>query len=679
MMLAANDFDRIARADRAGNPALLKLDLYCRGLRLDDSCLVEEDGGRRVLRTRAGLGSGLELILPGGLWTNVPVAEPFAQQSPYLLRRRGGSYLLERDGRPVAPVRLSPRPAWYDATTSTGKPMTRIGTLQGTYLGIYQAKVCEYWTAKPKINCKFCSVGLNLGVDEAGEKSIDEVLEVVRAARDESGITYVDFNTGHYEGDTYLDLLEPYILRIKRELGLLVGVQTPPHHDLSRYDGLREMGVNRVSFCFEVFDRRIFHELCPGKDAAYGLDRYLEAIRYCAALAGKGPRREPWVTNGENHRRPRAARVVDRGHRLDRLGRGHSDGVRVPPADRHRPRGPGAAAHRGAGAGLPAPLRSVDGARAADRLCAQRPRLAGPAARGVRAAVGPPFPLAAGAAHGAAPGLRLRLQAAAGAARCAATSGGGGRTGRTDRDVGADRQDRCLTAAADRETMPARKIAVLTSGGDAPGMNAAVRAVVRSGIDRGWEVAGVRNGYAGLIAGDLIPVDARAVGGIIQLGGTVLGSARCPEFREAEARQAALGHLAAQGVSALVVIGGDGSQRGAHALSAMGFPVAGVASTIDNDLDGSEITIGVDTALNVALEAIDRLKITASAQRRAFLVEVMGRHCGYLALMAGIAGGAEAVLIPELETGPEELAELIRAAYGRGKRHALVVVPRPAR
>src|SRR6202521_1851597 len=107
MMLAANDFDRIARADRAGNPALLKLDLYCRGLRLDDSCLVEEDGGRRVLRTRAGLGSGLELILPGGLWTNVPVAEPFAQQSPYLLRRRGGRYLLGRDGRPRPVPRLS--------------------------------------------------------------------------------------------------------------------------------------------------------------------------------------------------------------------------------------------------------------------------------------------------------------------------------------------------------------------------------------------------------------------------------------------------------------------------------------------------------------------------------------------------------------------------------------------
>jgi hypothetical protein len=157
--------------------------------------------------------------------------------------------------------------------------MTRIGTLQGTYLGIYQAKVCEYWTLKPeRQNCKFCSVGLNLGVDDADTKSVEEVLEVVRAARRESGITYVDFNTGHYTGDTYLDILEPHIRAIKSELGLLVGVQTPPHRDLSRYDGLREMGVNRVSFCFEIFDRQIFREICPGKDAEYGLDHYLAAI-----------------------------------------------------------------------------------------------------------------------------------------------------------------------------------------------------------------------------------------------------------------------------------------------------------------------------------------------------------------------------------------------------------------
>jgi hypothetical protein len=281
------------------NPALLKLDLYCRGARLDDSCFVEGDG-RGLLRTRAGLGSGLVLILPGGLWTIVPVKEAFAQRSPYVVHKSGGAYELRRDGDAVAAVHLSPRPGWYDRATQSGKPMTRVGTLQGTYLGVYPAKVCEYWTARPaRVNCKFCSVGLNLGVDEADAKSVDEVMEVVRAARAESGITYVDFNTGHYEGDTYLDLLEPYIRRIKTELGLLVGVQTPPHHDLRRYQGLREMGVNRVSFCFEIFDRHVFRDVCPGKHAEYGLDRYLEAIRYCAGLARRGPAGEPWVTNGE--------------------------------------------------------------------------------------------------------------------------------------------------------------------------------------------------------------------------------------------------------------------------------------------------------------------------------------------------------------------------------------------
>jgi uncharacterized radical SAM superfamily protein len=282
------------------NPALLKLDLYCRGLRLDDSCFIEEDGGRKILRTRAGLGSGLELILPGGLWTNVPVTEPFAARSPYDIHRTPQGYFVRYDGQDIAPVRLSPRPDWYDAQTGSGKPMTRIGTLQGTYLGIYQAKVCEYWTAKPmKVNCKFCSVGLNLGVDDADEKSVSEVMEVVRRARDESGITYVDFNTGHYDGDTYLDILEPYLVRIKKELGLLVGFQTPPHRDLKRYDRLREMGLNRVSFCFEIFDRERFRDICPGKHDEYGLDTYLEAVRYCAALGKKGPRHEPWVTNGE--------------------------------------------------------------------------------------------------------------------------------------------------------------------------------------------------------------------------------------------------------------------------------------------------------------------------------------------------------------------------------------------
>ena len=271
------------------NPALLKLDLYCKGMRIDDSCLVEQDGGRKILRTRAGLGSGLEVVLPGGLWTNVPVTEKFAQSSPYVLHRRDGEYVLHLGDEAVTTLELSPRPAVVRQKTRTGKAMTRIGTLQGTYLGVYPAKVCEYWTEKPeKTNCKFCSVGLNLGVDDADEKSVNEVIEVIRAARAESGITYVDFNTGHYEGDTYLDILEPYIRRIKKEVGILVGVQTPPHADLKRYDALREMGVNRVSFCFEIFDPCVFKDVCPGKDRQYGLRRYLDAVEYCATLGRRG-------------------------------------------------------------------------------------------------------------------------------------------------------------------------------------------------------------------------------------------------------------------------------------------------------------------------------------------------------------------------------------------------------
>jgi 6-phosphofructokinase 1 len=227
--------------------------------------------------------------------------------------------------------------------------------------------------------------------------------------------------------------------------------------------------------------------------------------------------------------------------------------------------------------------------------------------------------------------------------------------------------------------MKIKRIAVLTSGGDAPGMNAAIRATARTGIERGWEVIGVRYGYSGLIGQNFISLGARQVGGIIQQGGTMLGSARCPEMKTEEGRQKALHSLAQNQIDALVVIGGNGSQTGANSLFQMGFPVVGVASTIDNDLCGSDITIGVDTALNIALEAIDRLKITASSHKRAFLLEVMGRNCGYLALMAGIAGGAEAIVIPEAELDPEDVATQIRLSYERGKQHAIVVVAEGAK
>jgi 6-phosphofructokinase 1 len=227
--------------------------------------------------------------------------------------------------------------------------------------------------------------------------------------------------------------------------------------------------------------------------------------------------------------------------------------------------------------------------------------------------------------------------------------------------------------------MATRKIAILTSGGDAPGMNAAIRAAARTGIAKGWETFGVRDGYAGLVAGLIEPLGARDVGGILQRGGTTLGSARLREFKDEPVRARALANLHARGIDGLVVIGGNGSQTGALALSQMGLAVAGVASTIDNDLAGSDITIGVDTALNIALEAIDRLKVTASSHRRAFLVEVMGRNCGYLALMAGIAGGAESVVIPEAEVEPEMIVRDIQSAYARGKAHALIVVAEGAR
>ncbi len=224
-----------------------------------------------------------------------------------------------------------------------------------------------------------------------------------------------------------------------------------------------------------------------------------------------------------------------------------------------------------------------------------------------------------------------------------------------------------------------KRLAVLTSGGDAPGMNAATRAVVRAGIARGFEVLGVKHGYTGLIGGEFAALGARDVGGIIQLGGTMLGTTRCEELRTAQGCDKAIARLKEMRLDALVVIGGNGSQTGALALQRRGAPVIGVASTIDNDLEGTDISIGATTAIDVALEAIDRLRVTAASLNRVFVVEVMGRNCGHLALIAGIAGGAEVVVIPEVETDPETIAQQVRAAYARNKSHAIVVVSEGAK
>lgn len=206
----------------------------------------------------------------------------------------------------------------------------------------------------------------------------------------------------------------------------------------------------------------------------------------------------------------------------------------------------------------------------------------------------------------------------------------------------------------------------------------AIRAVTRSALARGWEVYGVSQGFAGLIAapaeGKIRKLEARDVGGILGLGGTVLGSARAKEFHDPKVRSRGIENLAALGVDTLVVIGGNGSQTGAHALSVQGLEVIGIASTIDNDLAGSDVTLGVDTALNVAVDAVDKLRVTSSSHRRASIVEVMGRNSGYIGVSVGVATGAEAIVVPEVEVSPVEVAWRIADAYDRGKHHAIVIV-----
>ncbi len=218
-----------------------------------------------------------------------------------------------------------------------------------------------------------------------------------------------------------------------------------------------------------------------------------------------------------------------------------------------------------------------------------------------------------------------------------------------------------------------KRIAVLTSGGDAPGMNACVRAVTRYGIAAGAQVYGVRRGYAGLMSNDIIELDSRSVGGIIRQGGTILMSARSKEFLEEEGQKKALEVLKGWGIEGLIVIGGDGSLRGADALHRLGFPVVGVPASIDNDIPGTEMAIGVDTALNTILDAMDKIKDTASAHQRAFIIEVMGRAHGYLALMAGIAGGAELVVLPGTNLDKEMIMQEVKSAFLRGKPHFIIL------
>lgn len=222
--------------------------------------------------------------------------------------------------------------------------------------------------------------------------------------------------------------------------------------------------------------------------------------------------------------------------------------------------------------------------------------------------------------------------------------------------------------------MKMTRIGVLTSGGDAPGMNAAIRAVVRCGTNAGLFLFGIRRGYAGLIDGDVFPLDNRAVGGIIERGGTMLRSARSQEFMTATGREKALAVAREHTLDGLIVIGGNGSLRGAQWLSESGVPTVGVPSSIDNDIPGTTMAIGVDSALNTVVECLNRIRDTAVAHERAFVVEVMGRKSGYIALMGGLAGGAEIVLLPEMPISLEDIARNVQDGLALGKRHSIIVV-----
>lgn len=219
-----------------------------------------------------------------------------------------------------------------------------------------------------------------------------------------------------------------------------------------------------------------------------------------------------------------------------------------------------------------------------------------------------------------------------------------------------------------------KKIAVITSGGDCPGMNAAIRAAVRVALAEGAEVWGIKNGYAGMIAGDMRLLDSRSVGDIIQKGGTFLGTARSEEFKTLSGRQKAVANLQARGIEGLIVVGGDGSLTGAKYLGELGIRFVGLPGTIDNDIWGTDYTIGFDTAVNTALDAINKLRDTASSHGRVMLVEVMGRNCGWIALTAGLAGGAEIILIPEEPFSQEDIYKQLLESRAKGKQYSIVVV-----
>lgn len=219
-----------------------------------------------------------------------------------------------------------------------------------------------------------------------------------------------------------------------------------------------------------------------------------------------------------------------------------------------------------------------------------------------------------------------------------------------------------------------KRIGILTSGGDSPGMNAAIRAVVRKAIFQELEVFGVYYGFAGLLSGNIKKLELGSVGDIIHRGGTMLYTARCEAFQTPEGQEEAASQLQAAGIEALVVIGGDGSFQGALKLSELGISVIGIPATIDNDIAGTDFTIGFDTALNTAIDAIDKIRDTATSHERTYVVEVMGRYAGDIALWCGLADGAESILIPEESYDMDQIVARLKRGHVRGKKHSIIIV-----
>jgi hypothetical protein len=282
------------------SPVELEIELFCRGMRIDVSCDVVENG-RRVSRTRAGLGSGLEIVLPAPrkpIWVNVPVVERFAASSPLCLLKYREDYrvLDERTGN-AYPVEIPEEPAWYSRRTSSGVAMNRIGVLQGNYLGVYVSNACLFWATKPARACKFCTTGKNVGVNEQARKKVEDVVEVALAARDESGSVFTHLNTGyHFEEVDRLEPIhglrqcEPFVKAIRENVGGFIGVQAMPvpRRMFHEYDALIDAGADHFSFCYEFEDPEVFARLCPGKAETLGQSGFFEAMEYTAKKLGRG-------------------------------------------------------------------------------------------------------------------------------------------------------------------------------------------------------------------------------------------------------------------------------------------------------------------------------------------------------------------------------------------------------